>query len=90
VKISMNGFVSAAREGVVTVVFKKINSDEIRTMPCTLNRELSENNVPEIIDQQEIGDNLAVWALDKNAWRSFRTDTVIEWYKGEPRQMESI
>ena len=89
-KISMNGFVSAAREGVVTVVFKKINSDEIRTMPCTLNRELSENNVPEIIDQQEIGDNLAVWALDKNAWRSFRTDTVIEWYKGEPRQMESI
>ena len=86
----MNGFIKAAQEGVVTVVFKKIYDGEIRTMPCTLNRELSENNVPELIEQRDAGDNIAVWALDKNAWRSFRTDTVIEWYKGEPKLQEAV
>ena len=83
-QIDMTGFVKAAQQGAVTVVFKKIYDGEVRTMPCTLNRELSEGNVPEILEQKETGDNIAVWALDKKAWRSFRVDTVIEWYKGEP------
>lgn len=82
----MDGFIKCAQEGAVTVVFKKVNTEEIRTMPCTLNRELSNGNVPEILEQQEVSDHLAVWSLDKDAWRSFRTDTVIEWYKGEPQQ----
>ena len=24
-------------------------------------------------------DHYAVWALDKNAWRSFRVETVVSW-----------
>lgn len=82
----MKGFIKAAQKGVVTVVFKKIYDDEIRTMVCTLNRELSNNNVPEILEQKDVGDNLAVWALDREAWRSFRTNTVIEWYEGYPKE----
>ena len=82
--IDMTGFVKAAQQGVVTVVFKKIYDGEVRTMPCTLNRELSEGNVPEILEQKETSDNIAVWALDKKAWRSFRVDTVIEWFNGYP------
>jgi len=82
----MNGFVKAAQEGVVTVVFKKINDGEIRTMPCTLNRALSGNKVPEEIDQRDESDNIAVWALDKESWRSFRVNTVIQWYKGYPTE----
>jgi len=80
----MTGFVKAAQEGVVTVVFKKIYDGEIRVMPCTLNRELSENNVPEILEQKDVSDNIAVWAMDKREWRSFRVDTVIEWFTGYP------
>jgi hypothetical protein len=82
----MKGFIKAAQKGAVTVVFKKIYDDEIRTMVCTLNRELSNNNVPEILEQKDVGDNLAVWALDRQAWRSFRTNTVIEWYEGYPKE----
>jgi len=82
----MKGFIKAAQKGIVTVVFKKIYDGEIRTMACTLNRELSNNNVPEILEQKDVGDNLAVWALDREAWRSFRTNTVIEWYEGYPKE----
>jgi len=84
----MDGFVKAAQNGVVTVVFKKIYDGEIRVMPCTLNRELSKDNVPEILEQKDVSDNIAVWALDKDAWRSFRTDTVIEWYEGYPKEAQ--
>ena len=82
--IDMNGFVKAAQNGVVTVVFKKIYDGEIRTMACTLNRELSNGNVPEILEQKDTSDNIAVWALDREGWRSFRVDTVIQWYAGYP------
>ena len=82
--VDMSGFVKAAQNGVVTVVFKKIYDGEIRVMPCTLNRELSNNNVPEILEQKDTGDNIAVWAMDKMEWRSFRCDTVIEWFEGYP------
>jgi hypothetical protein len=84
--MNMNGFIKAAQAGVVTVVFRKIYDGEIRTMECTLNHELSGGKVPEVLEQQEIGDHLAVYALDRDGWRSFRVDTVIDWYEGKAKQ----
>jgi len=80
----MNGFTKAAVNGPVTVEFNKIDTGELRVMPCTLNRELSENNVPEVLEQRENNDHFVVWSLDKKAWRSFRTSTVVRWYEGYP------
>ena len=80
-------FLTEAKQGVVTVVFKKINSDEIRVMPCTLNKDLSNGNA-NITDTDPNSDHFAVWCLDKDAWRSFRANTVIEWYKGYPENNE--
>lgn len=80
----IKGFVAAALEGVVTVEFTKIDTGELRIMPCTLNRELSDHNVPEILEQREDNEHLVVWSLDKQAWRSFRVNTVVKWYKGYP------
>jgi hypothetical protein len=77
-------FLKEAKEGIVTVEFKKIDSDEIRVMPCTLNNNLSNNKVPESMNQSVDNDHFAVWSLDKNAWRSFRVSTVVRWYSGEP------
>lgn len=83
--MNMRGFVDAAQRGAVTVEFTKVGTGELRVMPCTLNRELSNNNVPEVLEQREEGDNLVVWCLDKDAWRSFRVDTVKNWYEGYPQ-----
>jgi len=80
----MKGFTDAAREGMVTVEFTKIDTGELRVMPCTLNVELSGHNVPEILEQREDNDHIVVWCLDKEGWRSFRRETVITWYKGAP------
>jgi|TARA_R110000868_G_scaffold9000_10_gene45641 hypothetical protein len=73
-------FLKAAQSGTVTVEFRKIDTNELRVMPCTLNRELSGNNVPEVLEQRPDSDHYAVWSIDKQAWRSFRVSTVETWY----------
>lgn len=78
----IKGFIEAAKKGVVTVEFTKIDTGELRVMPCTLNTEISNHNVPEILEQKESNDHLVVWCLDKADWRSFRVETVIKWYEG--------
>ena len=80
--MDLSNFIQEAKKGVVTVEFIKIDTDELRIMPCTLNPELSNHNVPEILEQKADNDHLVVWAIDKQAWRSFRTNTVTKWYVG--------
>jgi hypothetical protein len=73
--------IDSLRKGTVTVTFQKIDSDEVRVMPCTLNPVILEANGVDIkVDKvSPESDNIAVWSLDKNAWRSFRTNTVLGW-----------
>jgi hypothetical protein len=80
----MASFVEKAQQGPVTVEFRKVGTDEVRVMPCTLNSELSGGAVPAVLEQREAQQHLAVWCLDKSAWRSFRGDTVVTWYEGFP------
>ena len=73
----------ALRKGSVTVSFRKIDTGELRVMPCTLNPAvLMANGVTNKIDLSESSaesEHFAVWALDKNSWRSFRLETVESW-----------
>jgi len=78
--MEMDKFLKAAKEGAVVVEFNKIDTGELRVMECTLNPVLSNHNVPEILEQSANSDHLVVWALDKQAWRSFRVNTVVNWY----------
>lgn len=73
--------IEALKRGTVTVTFTKINTNEIRVMPCTLNPVVLEANgiKLEIKDISPDTDHLAAWALDKEAWRSFRLSTVNGW-----------
>ena len=51
-------------------------------MPCTLNPVVLEaNDAPINFDKISADDmeHFPVWSLDKNAWRSFRLDTVKGW-----------
>lgn len=64
--------------GEVTVTFTKVNG-ETRVMPCTLTPALLP---PEPIkesaskERKENLDTIRVYCTDKQAWRSFRVDSV--------------
>ena len=72
-------FIDEAKKGIVTVEFRKIDTDELRIMPCTLNSDTAGIEIP-IKDYDPMSDNFVVWALDKKAYRSFRVSTVERWY----------
>ena len=80
-KNELSLLLEALKKGTATVTFQKIDSDEIRGMPCTLNPTvLKANGVDIVIETVNPNtDHVAVWALDKNAWRSFRVSTVLGW-----------
>jgi len=80
-------FINTVRNGVATVAFKKIGTDEIRVMPCTLNSEVAGIDIL-IKDISATSDHLVVWCIDKEAWRSFRVNTVINWHAGYPEGYE--
>tara|TARA_B100000212_G_C27374511_1_gene534101 strand:+ start:2300 stop:2548 length:249 start_codon:yes stop_codon:yes gene_type:complete len=73
--------IEALKKGVVTIVFEKIDTKEIRTMPCTLNNEISGQQM--IFKNYQSEDTILAWALDKKAWRDVRVNTIIKWYEGE-------
>jgi len=78
---SKQEIMKALTERVVTVKFKKVNGEE-RTMKCTL----LDSIVPKIHNttdkiEKERRDNpdvVAAWDVDKQGWRSFRIDSIIE------------
>jgi hypothetical protein len=71
----------ALKKGTVTVTFRKIDTGELRVMPCTLNPAVLEaNQVKTTINYEPQNmEAFPVWSLDKNAWRAFRLDTVEGW-----------
>ena len=77
--------VDALKKGVVTVVFEKIDTKEIRTMPCTLNQEIHKQSI-DIKKYDSKSDTIIMWALDKKAWRDVRVNTIKEWYEGYPKE----
>tara|TARA_B100000963_G_scaffold360622_1_gene392219 strand:+ start:16036 stop:16293 length:258 start_codon:yes stop_codon:yes gene_type:complete len=80
-KNELSRLLEALKQGTATVTFQKIDSDEIRVMHCTLNpKVLKANGVDITIETvNPETDHVAVWALDKDAWRSFRVSTVLGW-----------
>ena len=60
---------------VVTVTFTKVNGEE-RVMRCTLLSEYMPNGGGPTLLQEGKNNNLSVWDVDANGWRSFRLDSV--------------
>lgn len=77
----LKALISALQNGIVNVTFKKIDTEEIRVMESTLKTSiLEENGITATVDNvSPESDHVAVWCLDKDAWRSFRVNTVIDW-----------
>ena len=76
--------VKALYNGVVTIVFEKIGTGEIRIMRCTLKNEVHKQSVT--IGKYTSPDTVVCYALDKKAWRDVRVNTIKEWYEGYPKE----
>jgi hypothetical protein len=66
------------QSGVYEVTFTKVNG-EVRKMPCTLKSELLpvvDNKLNEGKTRKQNPENLSVWCIDKNEWRSFKISNV--------------
>lgn len=68
-------------DNVVSVKFTKINGEE-RVMSCTLMPNFIVEN-KEINETKKIkkpnANVMSVWSVEDKGWRSFRTDSVIEY-----------
>ena len=77
--MNSNEIIKALHKGVVTIVFEKIDTGELRTMPCTLNNDVADQSYSS-------PDTILCFGLDVNAWRDVRVDTIKEWYEGYPKE----
>jgi hypothetical protein len=77
-KSELQSLITALQEGIVYVTFTKIDSGEVRRMESTLKPEiLKEAGIVATVGKiSPESDHVAVWCLDKTAWRSFRVETV--------------
>lgn len=65
--------------GVTTVKFTKVNG-EFREMRCTLNEAmLPERQVDNVSQARKENPSVqSVWDVDKQAWRSFKWENVLD------------
>ena len=71
---------SMLRDSIVTVTFTKVDGSE-RVMKCTLMSEyvpVAGNSASNQVLLQETGNdnNISVWDVEANGWRSFRVGSV--------------
>ena len=76
--------IDALKKDIVTIVFEKIDTKEIRTMPCTLNNDISGQKM--VFKNYYSTDTIVAYGLDVKAWRDVRVDTIKEWYLGYPKE----
>ena len=74
-----DGLIDLLRHNVVTVTFTKVNGEE-RVMDCTLLADMIPNaptqNGELIIEGKSTSNNIAVWDVKAQGWRSFRIGNV--------------
>jgi hypothetical protein len=74
-----DGLIDMLRHNIVSVTFTKVNGEE-RVMKCTLRSDLipnaSSQNGELFVEQKQSSNNVSVWDVDANGWRSFRVANV--------------
>ena len=67
--------VETLKNGIATVIFTKVDGST-RTMNCTLNARYLPESAESAEGKGKSTSTVSVWDTDKNAWRSFRVDSV--------------
>lgn len=66
-------------QDVAIVTFRKRTTGEVRVMPCTKNLNLvPADMIPKGTDRQTNPDIVKVFSLDRNSWRSFHRQDVLD------------
>jgi hypothetical protein len=80
VEVAHQAYTQMLKNNVLQVTFNKKSTGELRTMRCTLNGQyLPEQTQAQASRQKEFNPEVvSVFDLDKQDWRSFRIDSVVE------------
>ena len=79
--LSKSNVLNMLQNGIVNVKFTKADGSE-RLMKCTLAEGIVKPHEKETDREKAANNNIiSVWDVEKDAWRSFRLDTVLEIYK---------
>jgi|2_EtaG_2_1085320.scaffolds.fasta_scaffold29273_3 hypothetical protein len=68
------------QNGICEVFFKKVEDGSVRQMLCTLNADkvpIFEGKRIETAGMSQNPSVIAVWDIEKSAWRSFRVQSVL-------------
>ena len=79
-KLTKEELLGKLRDRVCEVTFTKVNG-ETRIMPCTLRADIVpayERKTPVKEATEKESATISVWCIDKQAWRSFRVDSVTD------------
>ena len=80
--MNLNELITTLKEKQIRVLFKK-KDGELRDMVCTLSEEtIGTSNQTKAVKKRN-PDVLPVWDVQKNAWRSFRLDSVVKILDGD-------
>ena len=68
----------ALSDGIVNIEFISMNSGDLKSIPCTLNKEHLANHFS--MKQHATSDNVLVFRLDTRSWEDIRIDTIQKWF----------
>jgi hypothetical protein len=79
VEVAHQAYTQMLKNNVLQVTFNKKSTGELRTMRCTLNNQYLPEQTQTVIRAKEFNPEVvSVFDLDKQDWRSFRIDSVVE------------
>ena len=79
--LSKSNIKNMLNTGIINVKFTKNDGSE-RLMKCTLIKEIVKEYEKKTERTRTISEDiLSVWDVEKDGWRSFRYDSIIEIYK---------
>lgn len=79
--LSKSNILNMLQNGIVNVKFTKVDGTE-RVMRCTLAEGIAIPHEKTSDREKKANTNIiSVWDVEKESWRSFRYDSIIEVYK---------
>ena len=77
-ELSKSNIINMLQNGIVNVKFTKKDGTE-RDMKCTLLESMVKPYEKKTDKERSVNDEiLSVWDVEKDAWRSFRFDSIIQ------------